>query len=115
MSKKIATRESYGKALAELANINSNIDLLMNEDSYRTANMNIIDEIQTNGQREEEDYSILMYIVSKDDTLWKIAKRFGSTIDDIVRTNGIEDQDKIYPGQKLFIPQYKRTSVNTYG
>ena len=95
--------------------VNSNIDLLMNADSYSTTNMNIIDEIQTNGEREAEDYSILMYIVKKDDTLWKIAKRFGSTIDDIVRTNGIEDQDKIYPGQKLFIPQYKRASVNSYG
>ena len=95
--------------------VNSNIDLLMNADSYRTTNMNIIDEIQTNGEREAEDYSILMYIVKKDDTLWKIAKRFGSTIDDIVRTNGIEEQDKIYPGQKLFITQYKRASVNIYG
>ena len=95
--------------------MNSNIDLSMNSDSYSTTNMNIIDEIQTNGEREAEDYSILMYIVKKDDTLWKIAKRFGSTIDDIIRTNGIEDEDKIYPGQKLFIPQYKRASVNIYG
>lgn len=95
--------------------VKTNIDLLMNSDSYITTNMNIINEIQSNGEREEEDYSILMYITKKDDTLWKIAKRFGSTIDDIVRTNGIEDKDKIYPGQKLFIPQYKRASVNIYG
>lgn len=94
--------------------INSNIDLLMNTDSYRSTNMNIIDEIQTNGEREAEDYSVLMYIVKKDDTLWKIAKRFGSTIEDIARTNGIEDEDKIYPGQKLFIPHYTRASVNSY-
>lgn len=95
--------------------INSNIDLLMNSDSYSTTNLNIIDEIQTDGEREAEDYSILMYIVKKDDTLWKIAKRFGSTVEDIVRTNGIEDEEKIYPGQKLFIPQYKRASINSYG
>lgn len=95
--------------------INSNIDLLINSDNYRTTNLNIIDEIQNEGEREAEDYSILMYIVKKDDTLWKIAKRFGSTIDDIVRTNGIEDENKIFPGQKLFIPQYKRASVKNYG
>ena len=42
-----------------------------------------------------------MYIVKKDDTLWKIAKRFGSTVEDIVRINGIEDENKIYPDQKI--------------
>lgn len=91
--------------------VSSNIDMIMNTDSYRNTNMNIMDEIQTNGEREEQDYSILMYIVKKDDTLWKIAKRFGSTIEDIVRTNGIEDENKIVPGQKLFIPHYSKTAM----
>ena len=86
----------------------------MNLNSYRSANMNIIDEIQTDGEREAEDYSIVMYIVKKDDTLWKIAKRFGSTVEDIARTNGIEDENKIYPGQKLFIPHYSKASVINY-
>ena len=55
-----------------------------------------------------------MYIVKKDDTLWKIAKRFGSTVEDIVRINGIEDENKIYPDQKLFIPHYSKASVKEY-
>ena len=92
--------------------VNSNIDITMNLNSYRSANMNIIDEIQTDGEREAEDYSILMYIVKKDDTLWKIAKRFGSTVEDIVRINGIEDENKIYPGQKIYIPRYVRPTSN---
>lgn len=94
--------------------VNSNIDITMNLNSYRSANMNIIDEIQTDGEREAEDYSILMYIVKKDDTLWKIAKRFGSTVEDIARINGIEDENKIYPDQKLFIPHYSKASVKEY-
>lgn len=92
--------------------VSSNIDMAMNMNSYRNTNLNIMDEIQTNGEREAEDYSIIMYIVKKDDTLWKIAKRFGSTIDDIVRTNGIEDENKIYPGQKIYIPRYVRPANN---
>ena len=94
--------------------VNSNIDITMNLNSYRSANMNIIDEIQTDGEREAEDYSLLMYIVKKDDTLWKIAKRFGSTVEDIARINGIEDENKIYPDQKLFIPHYSKASVKEY-
>lgn len=89
--------------------VTSNIDTKMNLQTYKTAKLNVMNEIQTTGEREEEDYSILMYIVKKDDTLWNIAKQFGSTVDDIARTNGIEDENSIYPGQKLFIPKYVKT------
>ena len=89
------------------------VQMQMNSKLDRNVNINTIDEIQTNGEREEQDYSIIMYIVKKDDTLWSIAKRFGSTIDDIVRVNGIENPDIIYPGQKLFIPRYKRSGVSS--
>ncbi len=94
--------------------VTANLDMLVNADTYRNTNMSIIDEIQTNGEREAEDYSIIMYIVKKGDSLWKIAKRFGSTIDDIVRANGIEDENKIDVGQKLFIPRYKHPQTVSY-
>lgn len=45
--------------------------------------------------------------------MWKIAKRFGSTVEDIARINGIEDENKIYPDQKLFIPHYSKASVKS--
>ena len=91
--------------------VTGNIDLLMNSDMYKNTNMNIMNEIQTNGEREAQDYGLILYIVKKGDTLWQIAKRYGSTIDDIVRTNGIEDANKIVPGQKIFIPRYTKTGV----
>ena len=95
--------------------VTSNIDAKMDLQTHKIAKMNIMNEIQTNGEREQEDYSILMYIVKKDDTLWNIAKEFGSTIEDIARANGIEDENLIYPGQKLFIPKYVKTgSVVNY-
>lgn len=47
--------------------------------------------------------SITIYIVKPHDTLWKIAKRFNTTIEDIVFINEIEDPDKIYVGEKLLI------------
>ena len=89
--------------------VTANIDIAMNSNSYRNSNLNIMEEIQANGEREEEDYSIIMYIVKKGDTLWNIAKKFGSTVDDIVRVNGIEDANRILPGEKLYIPKYTMT------
>lgn len=94
--------------------VSANLDLVMNSDSYRSANMDIIDEIQSNGEREEEDYNIVMYIVKKGDTLWGIAKKFGSTVEDIARVNGIENENLINIGQKLFIPRYKHVSAVSY-
>ena len=47
--------------------------------------------------------SITLYVVRKGDTLWKLAKRFNTTVEDIVAVNDIENPDLIYPGQRLII------------
>ena len=47
--------------------------------------------------------SIAVYIVQNEDTLWKIAKKYNTSIDDILSVNELEDVEKVYPGQKLLI------------
>ncbi|MFQ6057419.1 MAG: LysM peptidoglycan-binding domain-containing protein [Anaerolineae bacterium] len=44
------------------------------------------------------------YIVRWGDTLYSIARRFGTTVDAIVQRNNIADPNKIRVGQKLIIP-----------
>ncbi|HID87412.1 MAG TPA: LysM peptidoglycan-binding domain-containing protein [Anaerolineae bacterium] len=44
------------------------------------------------------------YIVQWCDTLYSIARRFGTTVDAIVQRNNIADPNKIRVGQKLIIP-----------
>ena len=94
--------------------INCNIDIQNDTNMYRTANINMINSIEENGEREEQDYSIAIYIVKKGDTLWNIAKEFGSTVDGIARVNGIENRDLINPGQKLYIPKFERITETSY-
>ena len=96
--------------LQDGGNINCNVDVQANTNMYRTANINMIDSIQENENSEEEDYSIVIYIVKKGDTLWNIAKEFRSTVDGIARVNGIENRDLIMPGQKLYIPKFEKIS-----
>jgi len=86
--------------------INSNIDLNFETNSYRTAAIPVINDITTTTQEDLEDYSVIIYVVKPGDTLWKIAKRFGSTVEDIVRVNGIERPDKLNVAEKIYIPKY---------
>ena len=87
--------------------VNSNIDLNFEADTYKNTEIPVIDNITTEEQQDDlEDYSVIIYVVKSGDTLWKIAKRFGSTVDDIVRVNGMEKPDKINVGEKIYIPKY---------
>ncbi len=65
-------------------------------------------DIVTDARWEEEtDCSpmpgAVIYRVQKGDTLWKIAKRYRTTVEDILAVNDIENPDLIYPGQKFLI------------
>ncbi|WP_121099302.1 lytic transglycosylase [Litorimonas taeanensis] len=46
-----------------------------------------------------------IYAVLPKDTLYGIARRTCTSVDDIVSTNGIGDKDNLKPGQKLLLPQ----------
>ena len=43
------------------------------------------------------------YTVRSGDTLFILANRFGTTVDELVRLNEISDPSLIYPGQRLKI------------
>ena len=47
--------------------------------------------------------SIVMYVVQQGDSLWKIAKEYNTSIDEIAEINELENPNEIYPGQKLLI------------
>ncbi len=49
--------------------------------------------------------SIVIYTVQQRDTLWKIAKKYSTTVEDIVTLNNIENQDMLDNGTKLLIPK----------
>lgn len=49
--------------------------------------------------------SLSFYVVQAGDTLWKISKRYGVSLETIILANPqLENPDLIYPGQKICVP-----------
>lgn len=86
-------------------NISTNVELEFNVGISKNENINIIDEISREESSQNNIYSMVIYFVKPGDSLWSIAKKFKSTIDDIARVNNIEDENKIYVGEQLYIPK----------
>lgn len=67
-----------------------------------------ITEIEIDENTSIESPSIVVYYVKPHDTLWNIAKKYKTTVAEIMENNQLKD-DLIYPNQQLIIP--KRTRV----
>ncbi len=73
--------------------------------------LNFIQDIGVTENLNQDLYSMVIYFVKPGDTLWKIAKQFKSKVEDIARINEIEDANKIYVGQQLYIPKFTRNRI----
>ena len=73
-------------------------------------NLNGIKSIESSDDALPEMPSIVIYYVKAGDTLWNIAKKYRTTVKEIMTYNELKD-DKIYPNQQLIIP--KRNSKMT--
>lgn len=47
--------------------------------------------------------SIIVYIVQQGDVLWDIAKRYNTTVDEIIQSNNIISPENLMPGEKIII------------
>ncbi len=88
----------------------STIDAKLFSKISQNINMDVIDNIEIVDEKEdtEEHNSLILYIVEEGDTIWKIAKRFNSTVEEIIKMNGIQDTENLAIGQKIYIPKYNQ-------
>ena len=71
--------------------------------SINYENVEILSECELVECREEEMYSMVIYFVKPNDTIWNIAKNFKISMEQIINLNKLENPDKIKPGEKLYI------------
>ena len=86
-------------------NLDIKIDMSFKINIVKEATINVIDDIEETRAKDSSAFSIVIYYTKPGDTLWNIAKRFGSTVAEIVKINEIENPDVIMPGEQLFIPR----------
>lgn len=74
---------------------------LVKNDRIKTVTAIDREESEDTEQRGMQCY--IIYFVQSGDTLWNIAKRYHTTVDELVKNNNIADRDKINVGQKIKI------------
>lgn len=89
------------------------VGIEFNISEQKSQKVNMIEGISLEESKECCNYSMVIYFVKPGDTLWKIAKMFKSTVEDIARLNNIEDVNKLTVGQQLYIPRFCKSRVTS--
>lgn len=78
----------------------------------RERKITMISEIQETDELIDKKNrpSIIIYMIQKDDTLWDIAKRYNTTVDEIVLANNVLSPTTLMPGEKIIIE--KKVDIN---
>lgn len=86
----------YNTTVEELVKLNN----IQNPDLIYVGERLLIKTSDDDSNKEKE----VIYTVKRGDTLWKISKRYGVSIEKIVSLNNIQNPNLIYTGQRLRIP-----------
>ena len=88
-----------GNSIAIKANISLSGKIL-----YEISKEFISDVVEEEGEKPQKKASITIYVVGEGDTLWGLAKKYNTTVANLVKVNSIDDPNYIEVGQKLIIP-----------
>ncbi len=85
--------------------VNIKLDLGFYIVSANDIDLKLVSKVEEYENELVDDYNMVIYQVRPNDSLWKIAKTFNSTVQSIIETNNLQN-DKIFPGDQLFIEKY---------
>lgn len=84
-------------------NVDLELEISAKRENNNMKNISIIENIEMTDAEEDSDYKMFMYFVKQGDTIWKIAKRFRVSMEEIIRINNLENPDRINIGDALYI------------
>lgn len=71
---------------------------------YSIKNKFVVSMAVNEGEIPKKKASIIIYVVQPEDNLWKISKKYLTTVEEIISLNDLYDDEDIKPSQKLIIP-----------
>ncbi len=84
-------------------NVDVVLTIIVDSNLKKINKINIIEKIEDENLDYKKLDSINIYVVKKGDTLWNIAKKFKTTVENIAKINEIENENKIDVGQKILV------------
>ncbi len=84
-------------------NVDLELQISARQVNNNMKNISIIENVETKECEEENEYKMFMYFVKQGDTIWKIAKRFRVSMQEIIKLNALENPDRINIGDVLYI------------
>jgi LysM repeat protein len=64
----------------------------------------LVNVIPNEAEKPMKKASITIYVIQNGDNLWKIAKKYNTTVDALIQINELENLDSLKIGMKLIIP-----------
>lgn len=65
--------------------------------------INIVQNVNKKETQNSEDYSIIVYTIKKNDTLWSISKKFRIRENSLIMANSLEEPYNLKQGSKMYI------------
>ena len=98
-----------GDTLSEIAlRYHTTVDALAKANGIKNVNLIRIGQVLKIPRQQEKNGDV--YVVKKGDTLSEIAKKFNTSVGNLVKINHIKNPDLIYVGQKLKVPNHKKSN-----
>lgn len=64
----------------------------------------VVDIVDGGDEKKEKKASITIYVVGAGDTLWQLAKKYNTTMEELTKLNDMENPEELKCGEKLIIP-----------
>lgn len=78
--------------------------LSLNANIIRRRKIELINDVITEQQEQQDKKGIVIYFVQKGDNLWEVSKRYAVPQEEILKFNNMTEDDKLETGSRLFIP-----------
>ena len=80
-----------------------NASVVMEETNLKKQMINVVQDVTQKEPLSQDDFSMVVYSVKKNDSLWDISKRFKVKQENVITSNGLEDSDSLKSRDKIYI------------